>query len=518
MSDPSKARHLLLVAIPAYGHTRPLCALAGRLAAHTNIVVTILVAPNWLHKAQSDISAQFSPGDTAPDCIRVVSLFDSTESELFKLVPMVMEHFPTAYETLLRGKAIRCASRGMTFPAAAPPCAVILDIFALPQLTAMRSLSGTQVPVFSFLSTHSAVLIRGFGPESLGGRGDFGARIDAEAFRVGKTAEEVGNQIMRHTDGTLVSVPGIPAMYDYEFYPQVPFKGQDAAFLRAAYDMIMACNGIFVGTTPAYDGESFFALEAWVRDALNKPVYGVGPLLPPKYGTQPMPLPSTPGDLEVKSFLDSMQLKHGNESVLFISFGTLLWPRQDQINELVNALIEKQFPFLLCHASPTAVVPVALCEKIKASGIGMTSSWAPQQFILAHPATSWFVTHCGHGGIIEALGSGVPMICWPFVGDGPIGAVHLSQNLNVAFHLMEVRAEKGLLPLRSGAVPVGTRAAMRAEFRQIIEECRGENGKEKRINAKRMRDDLASVWEAGGSSTRTIESFLRQYLVASPSI
>ncbi|KAF8194757.1 hypothetical protein K438DRAFT_1968703 [Mycena galopus ATCC 62051] len=517
MSDLLKARHLLLVPIPAYGHTRPLCALAGRLATHANIVVTILVAPNWLHKARSDVSAQFPTGGAVLARIRVVSLFDSTESELFKLLPMAMEHFPAAYETLLRGKAIRCASMGTMFPAAAPPSAVVLDIFALPQLTAIRSLSGAQVPVFTFISTHSAVLIRRFGPESLGGRGDIGASIDAEALRVGKTAEEVGNQMMMHTDGTLLRVPGVPAMYDYEEYPQVPFEGQSAVFLRVAYDMIMACDGIFVGTTPAYDGESFFAFEAWVREALNKPVYGVGPLLPPGYGTRPMAPPSDPVDMKIKSFLDSMQLKHGNESVLFISFGTLLWPKQDQIEELVDALIEKQFPFFLCHACPTAVVSVALSEKIKASGIGMTSSWAPQQFILAHPATGWFVTHCGHGGIFEGLSSGVPMICWPFGGDGPIGAVHLSQNLNVAFHLMEVRTERGLLPLRNGAVPVGTLAAMGVEFRQIIEECRSENGKQKRANVKRMQGEFARVWEADGSSTRAIEIFLQEYLPASPS-
>lgn len=71
---------------------------------------------------------------------------------------------------------------------------------------------------------------------------------------------------------------------------------------------------------PAYDGESLVKFEAWVRGTLNKPVYAVGPLLPAEYGTAQVSLPiaSLGDDSEIKSFLDSMKLKHGNKSVLFV--------------------------------------------------------------------------------------------------------------------------------------------------------------------------------------------------------
>lgn len=108
---------------------------------------------------------------------------------------MAIAHFPAAYETLLRGDSIKCASTGKMFPATAPPSAVILDAFATPQLNAIRVSSGTKIPVFAFISVPGAALIRMFCPESMGGRGDFGARIDAEALRVGKTADEIGNQV-----------------------------------------------------------------------------------------------------------------------------------------------------------------------------------------------------------------------------------------------------------------------------------------------------------------------------------
>ncbi|KAJ6569355.1 hypothetical protein B0H19DRAFT_1135172 [Mycena capillaripes] len=515
MSDPSKIRHLLLVPVPAYGHTRPLCALAGRLtAAQGNLVITMLMAPNWLQQAKSDISAQFPSGHEALERIRIVSLFDTAETQLFALMPVAAERYPAACETLLRGNAIKCASTGTTFAAVPPPVAVIVDMFAIPQLHATRSITGTTIPVFTFIAGTAGALIRLFCPESMGGQGGLGAKIAAEALRLGKPAEEIGDQILLNTDGTVIKIPGIPAMYDYEMFPQIPIEGPVAALLIAGHDMIMACDGIlFGGSARAYDAESLAALEDYVKQTLHKPLYSVGPLLPPGYGAEQTLTSNIPRDTELKSFLDSMASKFGNKSVLFISFGSVFWPTlEGQLEDLVDALVEKQFPFILCHPSPLAVVSDVLLDKIKSSGIGVSSAWAPQQFILNHPATGWFLTHGGHGSITESLACGVPMICWPFGADQPIAAAIISQNLNVAFHLMEVRTAKGLQPLHSGYVPRGTRDAMQAEFREVIDHCRGEVGKEKRRNAQRMQIEFASAWAAGGSGVSAINEFLAEHL------
>jgi hypothetical protein len=87
MLSHTEIQHILLVPLPAYGkkpitgtagteffpgHTRPLCALAGRLVAAGNIVITMLMAPNWVQKAKSDISAQFPAGHEALERIRCV--------------------------------------------------------------------------------------------------------------------------------------------------------------------------------------------------------------------------------------------------------------------------------------------------------------------------------------------------------------------------------------------------------------------------------------------------------------
>ena len=64
---------------------------------------------------------------------------------------------------------------------------------------------------------------------------------------------------------------------------------------------------------------------------------------------------------------------------------------------------------ILSCSSPVAVVPDNIREKVTKYGKGLLSPWTPQQLILDHPATGWFVTHGGQNGLTEAIVSGVPM-------------------------------------------------------------------------------------------------------------
>ncbi|GLB42022.1 putative UDP-glucoronosyl and UDP-glucosyl transferase [Lyophyllum shimeji] len=80
-----------------------------------------------------------------------------------------------------------------------------------------------------------------------------------------------------------------------------------------------------------------------------------------------------------------------------------------------------------------------ITESLREKGAGLwfrtAHAWSPQHFILNCSATGWFVTHTGHGSVIESLSSGIPMntnrhprISWPFQGDQPTGAVHLTEK------------------------------------------------------------------------------------------
>lgn len=104
-------------------------------------------------------------------------------------------------------------------------------------------------------------------------------------------------------------------------------------------------------------------------------------------------------------------------------------------------------------------------------------------------------------------------ICWPFQADQPAAAAYLSERLSVAFELIEVRTgEKGTKPLlRNGRAPKGTRAAVGAEIRSVIDDCRGTKGEELRKNAEAFKPKFAEAWKKDGISRKEAQTLLIKY-------
>ena len=97
-------------------------------------------------------------------------------------------------------------------------------------------------------------------------------------------------------------------------------------------------------------------------------------------------------------------------TVIYASFGTSVrnltqftWIHQyyQHINNLEACVILKSEPGV-GHFNKETVLPV---------------SWVPQRALLASGRLSFFLSHCGNNGRIEAILSLVPMLCIPLVGD-----------------------------------------------------------------------------------------------------
>ena len=94
-------------------------------------------------------------------------------------------------------------------------------------------------------------------------------------------------------------------------------------------------------------------------------------------------------------------------------------------------------------------------------------------------------------------------------------AAHLSENLNVAFELFQVRTGNGLKPLaRNGLAAKGTREAVGIEIRQTIDLCRSEKGRVMRSNAEKIKEKFAKAWEDDGAARQEIRNFLHKYASA----
>ena len=148
--------------------------------------------------------------------LRILSPCLPSGDEMFDRVNAFADAYPAAYRTLYQVKPITCSITGKTFDAVPAPCAVVLDVsvlstviptahgrpfcfyfqfFNLPQVLATRTVSGHSVPIIACVAAGAAAIIRLFGPESIGGVGDFGARIDAEATRTGLSTDEIGPKV-----------------------------------------------------------------------------------------------------------------------------------------------------------------------------------------------------------------------------------------------------------------------------------------------------------------------------------
>ena len=62
-------------------------------------------------------------------------------------------------------------------------------------MQATRAVSGRSVPIIIFGAAGAGAFIRHFGPESMGGVGDIGAKIDAEVAHTGLSADEIGPKV-----------------------------------------------------------------------------------------------------------------------------------------------------------------------------------------------------------------------------------------------------------------------------------------------------------------------------------
>ena len=76
------------------------------------------------------------------------------------------------------------------------PSYLYFQFLALPQLQATRAVSQRSVPIITCVTAGVGAIIRLFGPESMGGSGDIGAKIDAEVARTGLSADEIGSKVL----------------------------------------------------------------------------------------------------------------------------------------------------------------------------------------------------------------------------------------------------------------------------------------------------------------------------------
>ncbi|THH28055.1 hypothetical protein EUX98_g6132 [Antrodiella citrinella] len=409
--------------------------------------------------------------------------------------------FEEAYKLLVAGKPVSCFETKVEVPAIPPPKVVIVDFIAGELTHIVHKTSNVKAIGFaSLMASYSYV---SFAPVERGGRADFKLKVLDEVTKTGRDPIKVADDLALAFSDDVTQMPGLPKMYHWEYDPQDMksiLKGIMGGVWMGLFDAYDSCDGMIITSPEVYEPHAVAATREWLAET-SRPVWAIGPLAMSRTTQQAMSNEEAQSEksADIRKFLDKTLSKHGEHSAIYASF----WPTDPaKIETFVNVLMEKKIPFILSYGSPLAQLSDSFKEKIEQSGLGVLSRWSPQQTILAHPALGWFVTHGGHNSTIEALHSGVPMICWPFAADQPANAVCLTEVHDVAYELLEVRTGNGLKPiLRTGKAPANTIEALRAEVLEVLDKAFGDDGARKRANAKKLQQQFDSAWDKDGPAS-----------------
>ncbi|KAJ7649300.1 hypothetical protein B0H17DRAFT_1215293 [Mycena rosella] len=498
--------HAVVFTAGLWGHTRPMCAFAARLVnARPNIVVSFMTIPGVISKSREEIP--FGAFIALPEG---VNFFNSN-------LEGVEDDFIKAYETLL--------AEDLPFPS------VFVVEMSMPNahgIVRARSKGITKVITWCPISLPFVVsAIQSCGEASVDSVID---GLKSRALLEGKSHQELADDFFRKPlKGDVYAPPDLPEISDYELFPQqiedAPF-GPRGEVLLSATRGLMNCDGSIGVSSRVIEP----ATCAWVQTALSKTggaFFALGPLMPAVTSaslgaTQKGEFAQSESEsTDVSLFLDRMFKEKGAHSVLYISFGSIWQPLEPpKFWAFLEAVVEKQIPFILTDLGSHPPLPAHLQSAVAEGALGLLRKWVPQQFILSHPATGWFLTHCGVNGTLESLSAGVPMICWPLVYDQPTLAMSVSQVLGCGFELEEVRQGLGLKYRAStGKTPVGTVEAVKAEAMDVLTRAfSGAEGRTAREKVEQVATKLGTAWDSGcegvpeGTCAADLRKFIEIYL------
>jgi UDP-glucosyltransferase BX8/BX9 len=219
-----------------------------------------------------------------------------------------------------------------------------------------------------------------------------------------------------------------------------------------------------------------------VVNGLDAPTYAIGPLHKISSGSESSLIEQDRSCLE---WLD----KQMDDSVLYVSFGSLASMDQKELLETAWGLANSQRPFLwvVRHNLVQSSEPVSLPDGLDAAihGRGMVVPWAPQQEVLGHRAVGGFWTHNGWNSTLESICEGVPMICRPQFADQMINMRYVQEVWKTGF---EIEGE-----------------LEREKIEWAIRRLFFEEGGEIRLRANELRNKAVKCMEEGGSS-RTVSN------------
>ncbi|PKA63432.1 Cyanidin 3-O-rutinoside 5-O-glucosyltransferase [Apostasia shenzhenica] len=183
------------------------------------------------------------------------------------------------------------------------------------------------------------------------------------------------------------------------------------------------------------------------------------------------------------------------KSVVYVSFGSNLVLKKEQMDEVWRGLTESGRPYLWVVRKDSRVDWSDEGELRDEEKKGIIVEWCSQLRVLSHSAVGCFVTHGGWNSTLESLACGVPAVAVPQWADQTTNAWMLDREWGTGLRA-EVRQD--------GVVEA-------EELRRLVEIVmgEGERGAEIRRKAEIWKERARKAIDEGGSSDRNLKAFVR---------
>ncbi|WVZ83136.1 hypothetical protein U9M48_030310 [Paspalum notatum var. saurae] len=154
------------------------------------------------------------------------------------------------------------------------------------------------------------------------------------------------------------------------------------------------------------------------------------------------PTPASAARHESLAWLDEQPKR----SIVFLCFSSKGAFSSAQLREIARGLEGSGHRFLWAARSPPEeqsqfpepelerLFPAGFLERTRSNGM-VLKDWAPQPEVVRHEAVAAFVTHCGWNSTLEAIMSGLPMICWPLYAEQSMNKVFMVEEMKIAVEM-----------------------------------------------------------------------------------
>lgn len=295
-----------------------------------------------------------------------------------------------------------------------------------------------------------------------------------------------------------LTLPGLPPMNYRDLPTFLRFPESNPAYLAMKlnqYSNLDKADWIFDNTFQELEEKEARGLSTlW-------PAKLVGPMVPSAYLDERIKGDRGYGSSlwkplseECNEWLETKRL----ESVVYISFGSMVSLKDEEMQEIAWGLKESNLHFLwVVRESEMKKLPQSFLDSTVEKGKIVT--WCNQLEMLAHQAVGCFVTHCGWNSTLEGLSLGVPMVGVPKWADQLPDAKYIGEIWKVGVRAKE--DEEGIV--------------RRGELVKCLKEVmEGERSKEIKKNARKWKELAKEAVSEGGSSDKNIDELV-EHLMAS---